>query len=375
MRTAAPLLAALSIACAVPTSTEPLTHEAYVWQRVWTPAVHEAVAETDMEGLAALGAEVSWVDGEPEVFRVALPDVVEGVAIRIAVPPEDVDVGVALSPLVAELSTAYPEAEMQLDMDLPTRRLSSYAGWIHALKAESSGPVVFTALPTWLGSRAFTNAARASDGFVLQVHWFDPTDPLGPLLQDDAAAAVRRAARLGVPFRVALPAYAHRVWLRGDELVGIAGEQEVDPPAGATAHTVMADPERVAALLSGWQLEHPRALTGVFWFRLPTSQDTLVWHRETLAAVRDGEPLVSGAVTDFEATDSGARNVCIRSNGSLPWTPVALSVSDASVAGGRLGWIWSPAARSFLPPAHAPTLPPGERSCVGWIRRGAPHDQ
>lgn len=52
----------------------PIRHEAYVWQRVWTGPVREAVVQhgTNFAALAMLKAEVSWKEKKPQVVRVPL---------------------------------------------------------------------------------------------------------------------------------------------------------------------------------------------------------------------------------------------------------------------------------------------------------------
>ncbi len=60
----------------------PLVHSAYVWQRSWTPAVRQAVRESDVQSLVALAAEVDLSARPPRISRVAF-DPVEGLAIRI----------------------------------------------------------------------------------------------------------------------------------------------------------------------------------------------------------------------------------------------------------------------------------------------------
>ena len=51
-----------------------LPHDVYVWQRAWTDALDEAIAEhaTNFAELVALKAEVSWQNKQPRVVRVAL---------------------------------------------------------------------------------------------------------------------------------------------------------------------------------------------------------------------------------------------------------------------------------------------------------------
>ena len=358
------LVAALVSACAaaVPDVPQPLTERAYVWQRVWTPAVHEAVAGHDLDDLGVLTHEVSWVGHEPRIVGVRTPDLDASVvrAVRVAVPPEGVDLPTALAPVLDALC---PVATVHLDLDLPTRRLPEYAAWLDRLRPRCD--VRITALPTWLDSPDFAAVART--GFVLQVHWFDPRDPSGPLLKDDALQAIHRAGALGVPFEVALPAYGHRVWLRDGRVVRLDSEVHAKPPPGASPLHVLADPERVATLLASLRADPPPTLRGIWWFRLPTRQDDLGWSAATLSAVRHGDALVhdlqlqSGPVGD--RTD-----LCLHNAGNVFAWPAPIPVERGHVGGGRQGWTFSLARGSLLPPPLSPPLQPGETRCVGWTR-------
>ena len=58
----------------VPRASGSLPHEAYVWQRARSAAVTEAVSAhaAELDGLAFLAAEVSWVGGAPRVAHAPL---------------------------------------------------------------------------------------------------------------------------------------------------------------------------------------------------------------------------------------------------------------------------------------------------------------
>ncbi|MFK7927479.1 MAG: DUF3142 domain-containing protein [Myxococcota bacterium] len=360
------LAAVLCAACSAPTSTTPLTHEAYVWQRQWTPAVQEAAASFDGDGLTALAAEVRW-DGDTPMIAWVDPQVLtSGRAVRVRVPPEGVDVVEALGPVLTAVSDAAPGTEIHLDMDLPSRRLGNYTAWITELKGKVSGPLVITALPTWLDHAEFAHLVAAADGVVLQVHWLDPEDPTGPLLSPSAERYVEKMAAFNVPFRVALPAYGHRIWTRDGRLVGVGSEGDSRPP-DVEETRVMADPHAVSALLETWRVRHPAALTGVVWFRLPTSQDQMAWPSQTLTAVREGRELVSTVQTERVLGESGAHQICLRNSGTLSWTPTVVPVPDARLGGGRPGWQWSPALGGLRPQGGVPPLLPDETRCIGWV--------
>ncbi len=342
---------------------EPLRQEAYVWQRVWSPAVRQAVAQSDFDALTVLAAEVAWSDGAA-VTVIETPTLPPGttLAIRVAVPPGD-PTG-TLAPLIADLIAAHPEAAaIQLDMDLPTARLASYADWLTRLGAGCPLPLEITALPTWLSSPAMPALADAADRLILQVHWLDPSDP-DHLLDPDAAAHLAAADRLGRPLSAALPAYGYQLALDDNGgLVGIVAEQG-SAPGG---RELMADPAAVAALVADLTADRPAHLTGLHWFRLPVEGDRRAWPPQTLAAVRQGRtPVSAGELTLTE--DDGALTLTLHSTGEATLPPPEVVVEGAVMAADGLGgWRWSPGQGRLLP-EHAAPLRPGASVVVGWIR-------
>ncbi len=225
-----------------------LRHEAYVWQRAWTPAVHEALrqAQERMAGLTALGTQVTWRDGAAEVVRVpvdfaALKDagVPVGLALRVGAYPgpfaADDDTARLLCDETARLvseakGVGLALEELQVDFDCAESKLDGYRVWLTAIRERAAPvPVTFTALPCWLGHRAFGRLAACSDGYVLQVHSLQrPVDGSGKFSlcnPEDALRAIERAARLGAPFRVALPTYSYLVATdAGGAFIGLSAE-------------------------------------------------------------------------------------------------------------------------------------------------------
>ncbi|MFT5680222.1 MAG: hypothetical protein ACI8RZ_001128 [Myxococcota bacterium] len=343
---------------------EPLRQEAYVWQRVWSPAVQQAVADSDFDALTVLAAEVSWSDGA-SVTAIPLPTLPKGttLAIRAMVPPGDPTS--TLTPLIAELLIAHPEAVgIQLDIDLPTARLGEYTGWLTHLSADCPLPIEITALPTWLSSPAMPALALAAARIVLQVHWLDPSDP-DHLLDPDAAGHLRAMDRLGRPFSAALPTYGYQLAL--DDAGGLAGIVAEQGSLAGGGREVMADPVAVAALVSALQANRPEHLTGLHWFRLPIDGDQRAWPIETLRAVRQGRPPMTDATLTTQDTD-GALTLTLRNTGEAELRPPEVIVEGGvRAADGLGGWRWSPGLSRLLP-EHAESLMPGDAVVVGWLR-------
>ena len=213
-----------------PRAGGPLPHEAYVWQRGWGAPVRHALVEAKagLAGFAPLAAEVAW-KGRSQVVERPTIDFAALLATGRAVAPV-LRVGAFPGPFAADDDAARNLAqlagslvadmrahgveprELQVDFDCAESKLAGYRAWLQAIRgAVAPLAVCPTVLPGWLARREFAPLARDCGGFVLQVHGVDPPrlDGHAPPLCDPARAAawVESAAKIGVPFRVALPTY------------------------------------------------------------------------------------------------------------------------------------------------------------------------
>ena len=192
----------------------PLPHDAYIWQRVWTPQVIAAaqrsadlvrtwrvlVAEADSTGhwiKVAVPWEALQSTGRPIVAVVRI----DGRLDDTRMPP--------LLDRIALLAATPAVSGLEIDYDCPTSKLVAYAGFLDALRARllTTLKLSITALPTWMNSPALERLAPNLDELVLQVHavddphrgLFDPAqaDALGARFRSSHSAAdPRRAAGL-----------------------------------------------------------------------------------------------------------------------------------------------------------------------------------
>ncbi len=288
------------------TTTEPLAHDAYVWQRAWTPAVLAAahgsadlvrawrvlLAEADRSGRWA-DIAVPWKDllatGRPVVA-----------VIRIDGRLDESRIGVLVGQIVAKVQAASHAAAsarprgalagLEIDYDCPTSKLPTYARFLAELRSRLPRPLALsiTALPTWLNSRALESLAPPLDEIVLQVHAVD--DPRRGLFDPARAEAWVRefGHRIGRPFRVALPVYDVRVSWRADgRLASVEGEVPLLEGARDSA-LLGAAPETILRFLDRLALAAPQGLVGIAWFRLPTESDSRTWSLATWRAVVGG---------------------------------------------------------------------------------------
>lgn len=313
---------------AIRTTAEPLPHDAYVWQRVWTPAVTSAaaqsadivrswrilLAEGDRSGRWTM-VSVPWAD----VLATGRP--VIGV-IRIDGRLDEDRMTALLDRVVATVSapkTLQSIMGVEIDYDCPTSKLATYAKFLAALRARlpSSIALSITALPTWLSSPALGRLATDLNEVVLQVHAVE--DPRRGLFDPDQAERWVRefGRRIGRPFRVALPAYDVRVTWRGNGRLASV-ESEVPLLAGPGGELLDARPEAVLGLLHALQRSAPAGLIGVVWFRLPTDADSRAWSLETWRAVvtdRLAPAHVSASLVPAEQPDLW--NVVLSNDGAM----------------------------------------------------------
>jgi hypothetical protein len=272
----------------------PLPHDAYIWQRAWTPPVIAAaqrsadlvrawrvlVAEADRSGRWSK-ANVSWdaLAGTRRpviaVFRV------DGRLDEIRMP--------GLLDQITATFDALPAkpAGVEIDYDCPTSKLATYTNFLTSLRQRLAAPIKLsiTALPSWMNGGALDRLAAPLDELVLQVHAVD--DPHRGLFDPAQAETWVRhfALRIGRPFRVALPAYdVHVTWANNGTLAAVEGERPLLTGA-APGQTLRAAPETILDFLHALQRDAPETLAGIVWFRLPTDADRRAWSLETWRAV------------------------------------------------------------------------------------------
>jgi hypothetical protein len=274
----------------------PLLHDAFVWQRRWTPAVAEAVAQPaePLDGLIVLMGEIEWRGG-PHLARsgadlelLNASEAPVGWALRVGVPPmgwgpQVADATVqAVTTLRAEAEQAGASpSELHLDIDVPTSRLDDYASWLPRVRAAwPEIPLTITGLPTWLSSEHLPAVLSVVDGWVLQVHWLDRSRSR-LLDRERTEEAVAGAAALGEPFRVALPTYR--------------------------SSGVRCEPSLLVQLLEAWSRQPPAHMSGVAWFRLPVDGERDALTPAAFEAVVSGRvPSRTAEVQVVEATEEAA---------------------------------------------------------------------
>nr|WP_063572483.1 DUF3142 domain-containing protein [Luteibacter rhizovicinus] len=374
-------IAAMLVAACDRTSA-PLAHDAYVWQRQWTPALRDAMASSsdlvrDWRVLVAQadrnGAFHTFAPDREALARSGRPVVL---VVRIDGRLAAFDAAV-LADRIAALRAAWPAAliaGIEIDYDCPTARLPAYTAFLTSLRSRlGSLPLSITALPTWLGSRDLDALLAVPDESVLQVHavqapqagLFDPL--VANRWIDEFAAHTRK------PFRVALPTYGSRVsWNEDGSLLAVESEQGA-LAAGATSSELYAAPNTLMAFVEQLSKDRPRGLAGVVWFRLPTADDTRAWSLATWRGVVRGQldtlPLLI-TLQPGRAADAPS-DVMLENRGATDAAPpprVALPAS-CELADGIDGYRLQRAGASFeLIAEGARQIPARTRRSIGWAR-------
>lgn len=398
-------LSALIFGC-VAAAASAATHEAYVWQRQFTEEVVDAVRTfaPQLGGVCVLAAEVSWKP-KPDVVRPAvnykaLAAVGKpiGLALRINDYPgafaTDGTTAKLLASLVRGMLAKAQEAgltvaEVQIDYDCAESKLAGYRRWLTAFRAETDAvktKLVITALPAWLKHGDFTMLARATDGFVLQVHSLErPKSPDAAFTLCDperAKAWARQASAAGVPFRIALPTYGYLLGFDAKgKFLGLAAEGRLPVwPQGAQVRAIRADAPAMARLANELLAAPPAHCTGLIWFRLPVPGDRHNWAASTFSAVLRGEIPAAKLVATVEHPERGLAEIVIENRGqtteplprdvALKWaTDMRLLAADG-IGGFRLE-IRGGEAQGNVRAANATadaTLAPGGKVRIAWLR-------
>ena len=380
----------------------PLPSQAFVWQRRWTSQVSQAVQNAQsFEALHFLAAEVRFKDGKPMIERFE-PDRQAlktfrgqtGVVLRIhasaAVTGWDDRAQAEIVRLSQEITSAWEKAgqktaEIQIDYDCPESKLADYARLLTTLKKTMPDmPICITALPSWFRQPGVRSLVALSPGYVLQVHSLHLPKQGGRVtLMDETEAreAVRSAAEIGVPFRVALPTYSCVVLLNDDGKVAeVFGE---DLPSEFSAkgrrHLVLdADAYALNALMDEWRLHAPETMNSVIWYRLPVTSDRLNWPAATLQKIVADVPLKRGWTAKGRRREAGLWDIVLTQSGDAPddlpreiqieWNGEMAEAADGlrgyQVSQQAPGWL----RLSLTRPAQQARLWPGAETVAGWVR-------
>lgn len=381
------VLVVMLAGCAPP--PRPLDHQAYVWQRQWTPALAASLEALrgDFSGWRVLAAESTaggaLTDAAPRLDALARSGKPVVAVLRLngsRPPPSAAVIARRLDDIAAAWRTAgVPLAGVEIDHDCATARLDAYTDLLAQIRTRLPAGVrlSITALPAWIGAAALPRVLAQVDASVLQVHAV-----AAPRAEQDAAglfdaAQAQRwidayAAVTPKPFRVALPAYGLRVGFDEDgRAVGVEGEMPRVIDADQTRE-LRVDPRAVATLVRRWAAARPARFDGIVWFRLPSEDDRRAWSTATLHAVVAGKELGAEFGATATAAADGAQDIVLANRGALDAalpesvTIAARNCSAAdALAGFRLertsdGWRLFPAADTILRAGHARR--------IGWLR-------
>ncbi len=368
------LAASLTDAAAAPAAD----HEAYVWQRRWTPELSTALTtQADVfAGYRVLAGELGG-DGEIRVAAdwASLRATRRPVTLVLRVPGREPRFAIRQAATMLRDTLAAARAQhvevvgIELDHDCPRSQLSAYATQLRALRQQVDVPLHWsiTALPDWLHSDDLTALVASVDSSVLQVHavarpeqgLFDPVQAL---------RWIRAYARITPrPFRVALPAYATRVSRdAGGRIIAIDSDGEPAPVFAPDARELVVDPRRVAVVLERLTAAPPPRFRGVAWFRLPLSSDRRSWRASTLRALIAGDDVALPAQVvlapvgaNFDVVLRNPQRIDVMAPQRIA-LPVGCT-SGEGVAGYRFEF-----APSRVTTSAPPLLKPGASRTIGW---------
>ena len=394
------LFAALGLALLAscrPAPPHALRQGYYVWQYDWTPAVADGLAAAARAGDATFLVMAGAIGRDPQphpdwralaaagrpvvpVLRIFAP-----AAALLAADPARLRAEVLrrCDALRTSMAAAGLRLDaLQLDLDCPERLLGDYARFLASLRPALPGIALsVTALPSHLDRRDFARVAAACDGYTLQVHGLAYPRTIGePAALVDAQVArtaIDRAQRLGRPFDVALPTYAHELVFdrAGGALRGLAQPMDPDPdPARFATRVVAADPAAVAALYA-YAARAP-ACRGAHWFRLPVPGDAMAWDLGTLARVRAGEPVSPALGASAERSADGRWLLVLTNRATLAGRAVRVDLAWPAAAGdfGLYGGRVDGSAVPGILPEHlcVPPPAPGQARTAAWFRVASP---
>lgn len=393
-----------ALCCLSALSGGDLSHQAYVWQRNWSPRLTAAIEQhtAELDGLTVLVTEISSLADGGRAVRIPVNfDVLRAtdrpitLAVRAGHHSGPFDAKQAMTKrllhevrgaLDAAAEGGVVPAAVEIDFDCATSKLEGYAEWLRLLRSVLGDvSLSITTLPTWMNRpQAFGDLVRLTDHFVLQVHSVKRPDSIESDVAlcdaDDALRWVGSAARCGVPFHVALPTYGYRVAFdQSGALVQVTGEDAspFDNP-DLRYHVIRAEPLAMVQLVRTLNQAMAMTCEGIIWYRLPIGEERLNWDPRTWRAVMAGQVAASDWLVEAVESADGLIEIQVEQRSPLAVAPpqqVMVEFRDASVlawdgqrnysvntrADHALIWQWPESMT-------APLLPQGTRWTIGWLR-------
>ena len=378
---------ALSLLSGAAAPDRSLPQDAYVWQRKWTPALRDALAQSSdiVRGWRALaaysydGRHLQPVGVDWEVLKGMERPVIAVVRIDQLPRWDDNRLLTDLSGLLSQRRhSGAPIAGLEIDHDCAVAKLAIYAQFLVRVRAQLDPnlSLSITALPAWLRSPELGAVLAPVSQAVLQVHMVQK--PRAGLFDPEQARrwTQEMARRTSKPFLVAVPAYGVRVSWRGDgRLLTVEGEDQL-LAGGSWANEMIVSPESVAKFLQELHVDRPAGLAGIVWFRLPVAGDIRAWSPETWRAVALGKPLHPRIEAITEKSDTpGMSDIALINEGDTDATlppRIDLPVSCTN-ADGVNGYTLDRTESGLTIQREQDGLLPGHRRrLIGWMRCNPP---
>lgn len=363
-------------------SSASFDHQAYVWQRRWTPELAAAAAAMapyfsgyrvlvgDIAGQQAVQLSVDWTATAAAKRPVTLVLRIEGRSPVL----DTAHMAAVLNHARGEaLQAGVSLAGIEIDHDCARSQLPAYATLLRELRSsvDASLPWSITALPDWLRSDALPALIAEVDASVLQVHAVaKPGDGLFDAIQ--ALRWIRAYASVSPkPFRVALPAYATRVTQGPDgRMLAIDSDAATMPVFDERARELVVDPRRVAVVLRRLREAPPPRFDGIVWFRLPLASDLRAWRAETLRALIAAEDVDRPVRASRVGVGVGGNaDVVLRNEQRIDvLAPRIVTVPAACRAGDGVAGYRFDAERALFETPAPPLLKPGASRTIGWVQ-------
>ena len=374
------LVAAVLAGC---DQSAPWQRDVYVWQRVWTPAVVDAVeqASPHVDRFRILTAQwrvgdapvvVDLVPGREAFAGQQLVPVVRLDGTRLAIAPKDV--AAMLDEQIAMFEAAGAMViSVKIDHDAATAAVGDYADWLARLRAELPDDLALwiTTLPDWRHSPDIAQLLNGVDAYTLQVHAV--TDNGAKLMDTELALdwvqAFDQLSR--TDFYAALPNYQLRAGLdESGERVFLEGEAEVAATA-AIERSLFVAPGELAEWISRLSLNTPRSMAGLVWFRLPVAGDRNNIGLQTLNALLNGDPLSADVrvLASRISEDSSNFDLWVANHGPHDGgVPSHIYLPSACLSGAGVNGFDYLSRPARLVVDHPGLLRAGKRLVVGWVR-------
>lgn len=320
-----------------------LTHDAYIWHRVWTEALEESIMVAN-DRITSWHILIAESDGSGKFlvfnsnirfFKASWKPVIPVLRLNAIITEKNqLEIIQNILKIVSFFHAKHAFSGIELDYDCPTSKLPNYRQFLIQLrqKLPEKMKITITVLPDWLRSKHIVDLLNGADEAVLQLHSLNSVDA-GIFNAKDSLLWTQSFSSISpIPFRLALPNYGvSAIMGPNGSIMAVESEMPI-PSMDMRKKEIKVNPRETCSFLENINFGYLKNLEGIVWFRLPTNSDRKSWSLHSwLSALQCHLPKPNLSIYFVPGNSPGTSDIVATNYGDIDaYLPSDILISSSS---------------------------------------------